>query len=467
MNGRNNETPRGQRRQTVAEIVSIGDEISTGAILDTNSQFLSQSLSEIGVRTLYHSTVGDDMDAMVEAFAVAFRRADVVVITGGLGPTQDDLTRQAAAKVLGVELEFDQASLEHMTSLFTRRGRKPPESNNIQAYFPKGSKIIFNPHGTAPGFIIEQSRENLPNSPSCVSGYADRKGDFIALTFPGVPAEMKEMWAGPDGRDAVLRFVNRISGGKETVYRNKLIHTFGAGESSVEEKLGDLISRDHFPRVGITAKNSVITLRIFAEGASEEECKRQIDDVSNTIYANVGEFVFGEDGETFADVIAHNLRAQCRKVGLFEWGTRGILASILDSDVVAFGRVFGGAERQDFIRLFGDSSAVPEERRKIYENRETFGASYCVLEDKLSDELLSLCRSESRGQTVDYLVAVGPYPAEYDSTDKDKTVDVAFVDLRDQDNPLLRRDTFIYGGHPAIIDALFCNRALDMLRKYQ
>ena len=124
MNGRNNETPREQRRQTVAEIVSIGDEISTGAILDTNSQFLSQSLSEIGVRTLYHSTVGDDMDAMVEAFAVAFRRADVVVITGGLGPTQDDLTRQAAAKVLGVELEFDQASLEHMTSLFTRRGRK-------------------------------------------------------------------------------------------------------------------------------------------------------------------------------------------------------------------------------------------------------------------------------------------------------------------------------------------------------
>ena len=185
-----------------ASICTIGDEILIGQVVDTNSSEISRALGALGIRTDRMVSLADDHDAIIQTLTAELETHDIVITTGGLGPTQDDLTRQAAAKVLGVELEFDQASLDHMTSLFTRRGRKPPESNNIQAYFPKGSKIIFNPHGTAPGFIIEQSRENLPNSPSCVSGYADRKGDFIALTFPGVPAEMKEMWAGPDGRDA-------------------------------------------------------------------------------------------------------------------------------------------------------------------------------------------------------------------------------------------------------------------------
>lgn len=456
------------KRKIVAEIISIGDEISTGAILDLNSQYLSESLSDVGVRVLYHSTIGDDMDAMVAAFATAVRRADVVVVTGGLGPTQDDLTRYVSAKVFDAELEFDQQSYDRVVSFFKNRGRTMPDSNKIQAYFPKGSHIIFNPNGTAPGFFIEESRSKLPNVPDSVSGYTKRPGDFIFLSFPGVPAELKEMWEGEDGRDAVIRFVNRISGGKPRFYKNKLIHTFGAGESSVEAQLPNLIARDRFPLVGITAKNSVITLRIFAEGFSEEECSQQIAEISDFIYDKVGKFVFAEDSETFSEVISHSLRAQCRKVGVFEWGTQGVLASTIEQDVLAFGRVFGGSEQDDFIRLFGDSSSTPPNKRLVSDDKEVFGAVFYTIETELPQELLRLCKTECRGQKVDYVLAIGPYPEVTDSTNPStKTVDVAFIDLRDENAPKLRRETFVFGGHPAIRNVLFCNHALDMLRKYQ
>ena len=458
-------------RRVVAEIISVGDEIVSGYILDTNSSFLSRSLAEIGVRTLYHTTVCDDMKAMTEAFAVALRRADVVVCTGGLGPTQDDLTRQAAAKVLGVELVFDQPSFEHTTELFKRRGREMPESNRSQAYVPKNSRVIYNPNGTAPGFVVEQKRRALPDFPITTGKLKsgdDLDGEFVFLTFPGVPAELYEMWKGDEGRAAVERYLDHTLGNNRTVYRTKLIHTFGLGESVVEAKLPGLVDRDHFPTVGITAKESVITLRIFAEGQTEEVCDKQIDDISGEIFASVGDYVFGEDDETLAQALGNNLRPQCRKVGVLEWGTRGKLAGLLDADVLAFGRVFGGSDVDEFTRLFGDSSTTPETLRKGRDAQETFSSSFYIDGAPVSKELLRLYDAERRGQTVDYLVAIGPYPcALEDANTSSGFVDVAFVDFRDPKEPVMRRDTFSFGGQPAMIDALFCNRAMEILLKNQ
>lgn len=469
MANQNNDT---RAKRIVAEIISVGDEITTGSILDTNAPYLSQSLAEIGVRTLYQTTISDDMDAMVAAFAIAFRRADVVVCTGGLGPTQDDLTRQAAANVMGVELEFDQPSFEHTSQLFARRGRTMPESNKIQAYFPKGSRVIFNPNGTAPGFIIETSRANLPdaNVPyAALTSGSKLTGDFILLTFPGVPAELYEMWKGPDGRAAVERFVDRIQGGERTVYRTKRIHSFGAGESAIEARLPGLIDRDHFPTVGITAKNSVITLRIFAEGRSEEECDSQIDEISRDIYKKVGEFVFGEDDESFSNVLCHNLRAQCRKVGVFEWGTQGLLTKTIESDVLGFGRVFGEEHNAEFAKLFGDSSATPDELKKKRDKKEIFSSTFYVENVPITSELEELFNQERSDDKVDYLLAVGPYPTELSNANTGAAglVDVAFVDFRDSQKPVMRRETFAFGGQPAMIDTLFCNRALDLLLRNQ
>src|SRR5205807_6086673 len=164
-----------------AEIISIGDELTTGQRLDTNSQWLAERLLEIGVPVAFHTTVGDQLADNVLVFRQACERADIVVATGGLGPTADDLTRQALADLVGVPLVQDDASLAHIKALFARRKREMPPANVVQAQFPQGSRPIFNPNGSALGIDMA-----IPRT-------AVRPARFFAL--PGVPAEMKEMWA--------------------------------------------------------------------------------------------------------------------------------------------------------------------------------------------------------------------------------------------------------------------------------
>src|SRR5687767_3557638 len=164
-----------------AEIISIGDELATGQRLDTNSQWLAERLLEIGVPVAFHTTIGDVLADNVLVFRQAAERADIVVATGGLGPTADDLTRAALAALAGVPLVQDDASLAHIQALFARRKREMPPANLVQAQFPEGSRPIANPHGTAPGIDIAISQAG--KSPARI------------FALPGVPAEMKEMWA--------------------------------------------------------------------------------------------------------------------------------------------------------------------------------------------------------------------------------------------------------------------------------
>lgn len=469
-------SPSATPRRVVAEIVSIGDEITSGSILDTNAQYLSRSLSEIGVRVLYHSTIGDNFAAMREAFALALRRADVVVVTGGLGPTQDDLTREVASQALGVELTFDPDSCARIERLFARRGRVMTDSNKAQAYFPRGSQVIRNPNGTAPGFFFEGSRSQLdavaPQSPDANSQTSTKK-DFIALFFPGVPAELREMWNGPDGRAAVERFADRLLEGRRPVYRSKTIRTFGAGESALEARLPNLIARDRVPTVGITAQDSVISLRILAEGATAADCERQIEETSRFIYDRAGEYIFGEANETPGEVACRILRAQCLRVGVFEWGTRGFLATKIDPDVLAFARIFGESERDAFERLFPtprttDATSDASTTCESSHDSSKFGPIQ-VVSTEISDALRSTLATLD--PETAFCLAVGPYPSPYANSCEDgaskPTTTVAFVDLRDSERPLVRLEKYVFGGHPAVVDALFCNRALDALRKRQ
>src|SRR4029079_17239715 len=168
-----------------AEIISIGDELTTGQRLDTNSQWLAERLLEIGVPVAFHTTGGDQLADNVLVFRQACERADVVVATGGLGPTADDLTRQALADLAGVPLIHDDASLAHIKTLFAKRKREMPPANIVQAQFPQGSRPIFNPNGSAPGIDISIPR--IVGQPARV------------FPLPGVPAEMKEMWAATVG----------------------------------------------------------------------------------------------------------------------------------------------------------------------------------------------------------------------------------------------------------------------------
>ncbi len=164
----------------LAEVIAIGDELTSGQRLDTNSQWLSERLGEIGIPVAFHTTVGDDLENNIAVFRAAIERAEIVVSTGGLGPTADDLTRDAIAAAAGVDLVQDEGALAHIRNLFARRKRAMPERNIVQAQFPRGSRVVPNPDGTAPGIDL-----TVPRScgPPC-----------RVIALPGVPAEMFTMW---------------------------------------------------------------------------------------------------------------------------------------------------------------------------------------------------------------------------------------------------------------------------------
>ena len=273
-----------------AEIISIGDELTSGQRLDTNSRWLSEQLGNLGVKTVFHTTVGDSMSDNVDAFRTAARRVDIVVATGGLGPTADDLTREAMAEAFQAPLELRPEALAHIESLFARRKRPMPERNRSQAMFPAGSRIIDNPHGTAPGIDLTVAKTNL-----------DGAGDCRLFSLPGVPAEMMQMYA------AVVepRLIQEMGVGAKRWYFHSL-KVFGIGESDVEKKLPDLIHRDRDPVVGITVSKATITLRIAALCASASEFQAKIQPTIEEIYSQLGLLVFGQ-GEIDIDEATHLL----------------------------------------------------------------------------------------------------------------------------------------------------------------
>ncbi len=290
-----------------AEIIAIGDELVNGQRLDTNSRWLSERLGELGVPTLYHTTVGDDLTANIRVFREAIGRVDVVVCTGGLGPTADDLTREALAGTVRVDLVRDDAALDEIRRMFTRRKRDMPERNVVQAMFPRGSRAIPNPHGTAPGIHME-----LP-----------QPGGRIAHVFalPGVPAEMRQMWD-----ETVASAILAAQGEVRQTIRHRRIKCFGAGESHVEQMLPDLVRRGRLPTVGITASQATITLRVSAMGASPEECDRAMAPTLDTIRSCLGSLVFGEDDDELQHAVARVLSKRKLTLATAERGTCGLLA---------------------------------------------------------------------------------------------------------------------------------------------
>ena len=286
-----------------AEIISVGTELTTGAKLDTNSQWLSLELAEIGIPVLAHQTISDDMTAMVETIRTAAERSDIVLITGGLGPTLDDLTREAMAQFAGVELVQHDPSLEHVKAMFARRNRPMPERNLIQAMFPAGSEPLPNPRGTAPGIWM-------------VYTGADGKTSRIAA-MPGVPSEMKQMF-----RQQVLPRLD----GSGRVIRRALINVFGVGESQAEEILGDLTARGREPDVGITVHEATITLRITAIGSTVDECRENIEKTRATIVNRMGTLVFGVEDEELEHALVRLLQQRRATLSTAESGTGGLLA---------------------------------------------------------------------------------------------------------------------------------------------
>ena len=296
----------------IGEIISVGDELTSGQRLDTNSQYLSQQLADLGIQVRHHVTVGDVLADNVAAFQLAASRADIAIISGGLGPTADDLTREAMGEAFSLPLEHREEAMQHILKLFKTRGREMPERNRVQALFPQTSRIIPNPHGTAPGIDLEVTCQ----------------GNTCRLfALPGVPAEMIQMLA----ETVVPRLTDEKGVGK-TRWFYHCVKLFGLGESDVEKIIPDLISRDRTPRVGITVSKATITLRVAAECSSNEEFRNLIAPTLEQIHHAFEEHVFAEGEIELQDVIHEILSTKSKTLSVTEIGSGCWIGSMLADD---------------------------------------------------------------------------------------------------------------------------------------
>ncbi len=286
-----------------AVILSIGDELVLGQTVDTNSAWLSQQLAAMGVDIAGHVTVGDDQQAVAGAITQAAREVDVLIISGGIGPTEDDLTRQALAQAMGVDLLQNAECLAGIRSFFAKINRPMPSRNDVQALVPTGAAFIPNSCGTAPGL-------------SAVIGACR------IFVMPGVPKEMFAMW-----RLSVAPIVATLGGG--SVILSRTLHTFGLGESTVAERLGTLMDRARNPSVGTTVAAGVVSLRLNARAGAHSLAEIELQATENTCRELLGDLIYGADGDTLAKVVHQLLLKSRQTVATAESCTAGLLAAAL------------------------------------------------------------------------------------------------------------------------------------------
>lgn len=287
-----------------AEIIAIGTEILLGDIVNTNAQFLAKELAALGIDVYHQSVIGDNEERIIESFEKAFERCDLVITTGGLGPTQDDLTKELGAKCFNKKLVLHEPSLDWIKTYLDMKDEAIVEANKKQAYFPEGSIILPNPNGTAPGSIVSENNK-------------------ILINLPGPPREMKPMF-----NDHVKKYLEGITG---EIIKSKILRLFGIGESLMAQKLNNLIQNSKNPTVAPYAKDNDVTLRITAKGNSEKECDDLINPVDKEIKDALGEYIYGEGETSLENVVSEILCNNKLSVSTAESCTGGMIAASLIS----------------------------------------------------------------------------------------------------------------------------------------
>ena len=292
----------------VAEIVTIGTELLLGEIQDTNSRYIARFLRDIGVDLYRLSTVGDNVQRITATLQEALMRADIVITTGGLGPTVDDPTRQAVAKTFNVPLEFHEELWEQILERYKQYGQKPTENNKRQAYIPANSIPILNPVGTAPAFAYEL-------------------GTKVVISLPGVPREMEYLI-----EHFVRDYLKRRYGLQETVIKPWVIHTISKGESTIDEIIGDLEELSN-PTVGLLAHPGQTDIRVTAKAGSLAEAEQMMAPVLQRIREQLGKYIYGENETTLEEAVGRLIADHNVSVEIIEVGTKGEILSKLKSQV--------------------------------------------------------------------------------------------------------------------------------------
>ena len=291
-----------------AEIVAIGSELLLGQVVDTNSAWMAQRLTALGVNLYFKTVVGDNPGRMREVIGRALERADIVITSGGIGPTQDDLTREIVAEVTGRGLVQSPEMLSQVEEHFRRRGRPMTPNNLRQSYMPEGAIPVRNPNGTAPSFVVEDARG-------------------VIFSLPGVPVEMK--WLFEHELEPYLRKKFNLA----EVIHYRVLKIIGVGESAVDDKMGHLIANLSNPTVGVLAHPGQVDVRIAAKAANRDEAMRLIAPVEAEVRDLLGTAIFAADDESMEHVVGSLLRAQKKSVAVCEDLTCGQMADRLHSAV--------------------------------------------------------------------------------------------------------------------------------------
>lgn len=288
----------------IVEVIAVGTELLLGQIVNSNISTMGAALAERGLDAHYQQTVGDNLGRIASAIEVGLNRSDAVVITGGIGPTQDDITREAVSLVTGRELVFSEEYAEQLRGWWARRGREMPESNLRQAFYPAGAEMIPNPRGTAPGLMVEHEGKTI----FCV---------------PGVPAEMEHLML-----SEVLPRLVAVSGDQQVI-ASLLLRTWGRPESEVAEILDDLYTGSVNPSLAFLASNSEIKIRITAKAPTVVEADGLIAPMEQQVRSRLGDSVFGTDDETIERVLLRLLAERGYTIGTAESMTGGMVTARL------------------------------------------------------------------------------------------------------------------------------------------
>ena len=283
-----------------AEIIATGSELLSGGVVDTNSVFLAEELLDIGIETAFKTIVGDDEKDMEDAVRTARERVDVILVTGGIGPTEDDITRKALARVLKKRLVLSDDALKAVKAVFKAKGKEYPAANDRQALIPAGARLLRNPVGVAPGFTLVED------------------GKFVAV-LPGVPAEMQAMFL-----EGLRPALEEHFGGK-AVIRRKVLHTCGLSESKVNELIQDILKQKR-PAMGLTARDTGVDIRIVAHEGSGARSRSTMERIEAEVRKKLGDAIYGVDGQDMEEVVGALLTQRKRTLAVAESCTGGLIS---------------------------------------------------------------------------------------------------------------------------------------------
>ncbi|HEY5729589.1 MAG TPA: molybdopterin-binding protein [Anaerolineales bacterium] len=305
-----------------AEIITIGTEILLGEIVDTNTRYIARTLRGLGVDIYRTITIGDNVERIADAVRNSMTHADIVITTGGLGPTVDDPTREAVAKAVGVDTEFREDLWAEVVAVISRYGRKPSENQKRQAYVPEGAIGISNPVGTAPCFIVESHALSKGKESGPSLSLLKRVKESVIISLPGVPNEMEHIL-----HESIIPYLQKRFDLKEII-KIRILHCSGLGEGTIDEMIGDLETLRN-PTVGLAAHTGVVDIRIAAKAKNEAEADVMIAEVEKQARERLGDHIFGADEDKLEDAALNAVAKRGWTLTAIESGLDGLLARML------------------------------------------------------------------------------------------------------------------------------------------